>query len=96
MQTWIAQAETVARAIVTIMLVIGWVSLNSYEDQVARTSPRVPSSPTGETIPVQWKSVTVYMRPFDARVNQYMDYGGIVGALIVGFLIFRKWRKDSK
>jgi len=97
LQSWIARAESIARSIVIVMLVLGWGSLLSYEDHVERTSPRVSTSETGEVVPVSWKSVTVYVRPFDARVIRYTNYIAIptVG-LLIAFSLFRDWRRKRK
>lgn len=96
LNNWIAQAESIARAIVLIALVIGWVSLLYYEDHVDRSSPRTPDAATGETVPVHWKSVIVYERPFDAKVSMWTRYITVVGAFgLIVLVLARRWRIKS-
>ncbi len=97
LQNWIANAVGVARTVVMLMLVLGWITLLSYEDQVERTSPRVPTSATGETVPVHWKSVIVYVRPVDARIIKDTDYFALpAGIGLIAFSFFRVWRGKTK
>ncbi|HUO92188.1 MAG TPA: hypothetical protein VMU22_04660 [Rhizomicrobium sp.] len=96
LNNWIADAESIARIVVLVAIFVGWAALLSYESHVDRASPRAPDVATGETVPVHWKSVIVYERPFDAKVHEWTGYVTLVGAVgLVALWLTRKRRKNS-
>lgn len=94
---WIVQAANAMKALVIVALVGGWISLTSYMEHVERTSPRSPNAVTGEIVPVHWKGVVLYMRPFNAQLETYRDYGVVAFgiAIILASLLWKRPRKSN-
>ena len=93
---WISQALPVVQATILIACVLTWVSVQSHVDYLERTSPRTPDTATGETVPVFWKTLYVYMTPENARMVRYSHYLDVLALALVAVLVLPRIYRSVK
>lgn len=89
--TWLRSVWQSAGIICGILMLVVWVTGLAIIDHLDRTSPRTPAEASGEVVPVQWKTVTVYMTPRDAEFAWWFPMAGLIG--FGGAVAFSAWRR---